>query len=106
MFPAGSSLYRQNPLKLTHFFIMSSQELISTSKGRSQIMDIFRIILCIGVVVYHYTPERCSTGPLMVNGFLVMSGFLVGFSIFSTKGLNVHYFFNSKCRRLLPILRS
>lgn len=57
----------------------------------------------LGVVVYHYTPERFSTGPLMGNGFLVMSGFLVGASVFSAKGLNVHHFFNSKCRRLLPM---
>lgn len=72
-------------------------------KQRSFLLDIFRIILCIGVVVYHYTPERPSSGPFMVNGFLVLSGFLVG-KMFSTQtDFDVVRFYNNKARRLLPM---
>lgn len=70
---------------------------------RSFLLDLFRVILCIGVVVYHYTPERPSSGPFMVNGFLVMSGFWVGMMFRSKKEFDVTRFFGNKAKRLLPM---
>ncbi len=70
---------------------------------RAVLLDLFRIILCIGVVVYHYTPERPSSGPFMVNGFFVMSGFLLGVSFLSGKAFDVCRFYGNKARRLLPM---
>ncbi len=72
--------------------------------NRALLLDIFRIILCLGVVVYHYTPVRPSSGPLMVNGFLVMSGFLIGCAFLRNNVLDVSKFYESKARRLLPML--
>lgn len=72
-------------------------------KKRSVLLDIFRIILCIGVIVYHYTPERPSSGPLMVNGFLVMSGFLLGCYFLKADNFDVVKFYKSKILRLVPM---
>lgn len=72
--------------------------------NRALLLDLFRIILCLGVVVYHYTPERPSSGPLMVNGFLVMSGFLIGCSFLRNNVFDVSKFYAGKARRLLPML--
>lgn len=72
--------------------------------NRALLLDLFRIILCLGVVVYHYTPERPSSGPLMVNGFLVMSGFLIGCSFLRNNVFDVSKFYAGKTRRLLPML--
>ncbi len=66
-------------------------------------LDVFRIILCIGVVVYHYTPERPSSGPFMVIGFFVMSGFLLGLYFNGRSELNVNDFYCKKSKRLLPL---
>ncbi len=73
------------------------------SDRRAVGMDLFRIILCLGVFVYHLTPVRCSSGPLSVNGFLVMSGFLVGVSVFCGCEFNTDIFYRKKCKRLLPM---
>ncbi len=83
---------------------MQSDMVKQTQPGqRAVLLDIFRIILCIGVVVYHYTPERPSGGPYMVNGFFVMSGFLLGVSFLSGKAFDVCRFYGNKARRLLPM---
>lgn len=73
------------------------------TKQRAFLLDLFRIILCIGVVVYHYTPDRPSSGPFMVNGFLVMSGFLVGIMFRSRPVFDVPRFYSNKAKRLLPM---
>ena len=73
-------------------------------KRRSWLLDIFRIILCIGVVVYHYRDYSPASGSFMVNGFMVMSGFLVGVMLLRTEQLDVVKFYNGKIRRLLPML--
>lgn len=74
------------------------------SNQRSLLLDIFRIILCIGVVVYHYTPERPSSGPFMVNGFLVLSGFLIGLAFRLKSEFDVVRFYANKGKRLLPMM--
>lgn len=71
---------------------------------RALLLDVFRIILCIGVVVYHYTPERPSSGPFMVIGFFVMSGFLLGLYFDKHSELDVIDFYRKKSKRLLPLL--
>lgn len=73
-------------------------------KGRALLLDFFRIFLCIGVFVYHYTPERPSSGPLMVNGFLVMSGFFAGLYIRRRSVFDTVAFYTSKVRRLVPLM--
>lgn len=72
-------------------------------KERALLLDVFRIILCIGVVVYHFVWPRPSSGPFMVNGFLVMSGFLVGMMFRKRETLDVAAFYAVKVRRLLPL---
>ena len=72
-------------------------------KERALLLDIFRIILCIGVVVYHFVWPRPSSGPYMVNGFFVMSGFLIGIMFRKTEVLDVTSFYANKVRRLLPL---
>lgn len=72
-------------------------------KQRAFLLDIFRILLCIGVVVYHYTPARPSSGPFMVNGFLVLSGFLVGMAFYYKTEFDVVRFYSNKAKRLLPM---
>lgn len=72
------------------------------SATRSSFLDIFRIILCLGVVVYHYTPVRPSSGPFMVNGFFVMSGFLLA-SVYVRKPFILEDFYGKKVLRLLPM---
>lgn len=81
----------------------TEQGVANSSFQRAPLLDLFRIILCVGVFVYHLTPERCSSGPLSVNGFLVMSGFLVGFSVFSKPKFDAETFYRGKCWRLLPM---
>ena len=76
----------------------------SSCLNRAFLPDVLRIILCLGVFVYHLTPERCSSGPLSVNAFLVMSGFWVGVMVFSGRPFDSQVFFSKKCRRLLPML--
>lgn len=73
------------------------------SLARSYFLDIYRIILCIGVVVYHYTPIRPACGPFMVNGFFVMSGFLLALE-FQKKPFSLLEFYDKKVRRLVPFL--
>lgn len=75
-----------------------------SNSSRAILLDIFRIILCLGVVVYHYTPERCSSGALMVNGFFVLSGFLLGCSFLRKSTFDVIEFYGHKFRRLFPML--
>ena len=68
------------------------------------LLDIFRIVLCVGVVIYHYTPVRPCSGPFMVIGFFVMSGFLLGLHFNKQKTLDVNVFYHKKAKRLLPLL--
>lgn len=72
-------------------------------KERAVLPDVFRIILCIGVVVYHYVWPRPSSGPFMVNGFFVLSGFLIGVMFAGCESLNAADFYSRKLRRLLPL---
>lgn len=73
-------------------------------KKRSWLLDIFRIVLCIGVVVYHYRDDSPASGSFMVNGFMVMSGFLAGVMLLRTEQLDVVKFYQSKMKRLVPML--
>lgn len=70
-------------------------------------LDVLRVLLCTGVVVYHYTPDRPSSGPMCVDGFFVLSGFLLagGFARMQRRsGMNVCTFYQNKLKRLLPTL--
>lgn len=70
---------------------------------RSSCLDLLRFFLCVGVVVYHYTPERPSSGPFMVIGFIVLSGFLVGRMLFRLQTFDIVAFYRKKAVRLLPM---
>lgn len=70
---------------------------------RALFLDVFRIFLCSGIVFYHYTPERPACGAYMVNGFFVMSGFLLALAFARMPQLDVQRFYASKALRLLPI---
>lgn len=70
---------------------------------RAPFLDLFRIILCLGVVVYHYIPNRPSSGPFMVLGFFVMSGFLLGLYFDRLNQFDVETFYRKKALRLLPM---
>ena len=70
---------------------------------RSSCLDLLRCFLCVGVVVYHYTPERPSSGPFMVVGFIVLSGFLVGRMLFRLQTFDIVAFYHKKAVRLLPM---
>lgn len=75
--------------------------------NRSFWLDVLRTFLCIGVLVYHYTPERPSSGPMCVDGFFVLSGYLLAAAFTRMKacgGMDVCAFYQSKSRRLLPTL--
>lgn len=74
------------------------------TKKRAVLPDILRIILCAGVVIYHYTPERPSTGPLMVTGFLILSGFLLGLMFQRVKELECASFYRHKVQRFIPLM--
>lgn len=76
---------------------------IDMENKRAFLLDVFRIILCLGVVLYHYTPARPSIGPFMVNGFLIMSGFLIGRMFISCPSFDVVRFYHNKAKRLLPM---
>lgn len=71
--------------------------------NRATLPDLLRIILCVGVVFHHMTPIRPASGPFMVLGFFVMSGFLLGRQFESLDKLDVSRFYDSKARRLLPM---
>lgn len=73
------------------------------NRERALLLDIYRIFLCVGVVVYHYFWPRPACGPFMVNGFLVMSGFLVGMMFKERSEFDSTRFYASKVRRLLPL---
>lgn len=70
---------------------------------RSFFLDIFRICLCCGIVFYHYAPEKPSCGSYMVNGFFVLSGFLLAIAFNRMEQLNVRLFYRAKAIRLLPL---
>lgn len=75
--------------------------------GRYFWLDVLRVFLCTGVLIYHYTSPRPSSGPFCVDGFFVMSGFFLaaGFDRMLEKGgMDVGAFYKSKARRLLPTL--
>lgn len=76
---------------------------IGGGNGHSLGLDLLRISLCVGVFIYHYTPDRCSSGPFMVIGFFMMSGFLLGLSFEKTESLDVCRFYRNKAKRLLPM---
>ena len=75
----------------------------SSCLNRAFLPDVLRIILCLGVFVYHLTPERCSSGPLSVNAFLVMSGFWVGVMVFSGRPFDSQVFFSKKLKKCVEI---
>lgn len=76
---------------------------IQIQQRRTPSLDILRIILCIGVVFHHFTPERPASGPFMVLGFFVMSGFLTGIHFHSRNELNANQFYQHKIKRLFPL---
>ena len=76
---------------------------IEIQPRRTPLLDVLRIILCIGVVFHHFTPERPASGPFMVLGFFVMSGFLTGIHFHSRYELNAKQFYQHKIKRLFPL---
>lgn len=77
---------------------------VSATPNRALALDFLRISLCAGVVLYHYTPVRCSTGPFMVIGFFVLSGFLMGMAFQRMTVLDPTTFYTHKSKRFLPML--
>lgn len=75
----------------------------SLTKTRAILLDVMRIYLCLGVLVYHYTPDRCASGPFMVIGFFVMSGMLMGLALNRTQEFDVVRFYQRKAKRFLPL---
>jgi len=70
-------------------------------------LDVLRVLLCAGVVVCHYVPGEPVSGHAAVDGFFVLSGFLLagGFERMRQKGgMNVCTFYQSKLIRLMPTL--
>jgi len=70
-------------------------------------LDVLRVLLCAGVVVSHYVPEGPVSGRAAVDGFFVLSGFLLagGFERMQQGGgMNVCSFYQSKLIRLMPTL--
>jgi len=55
------------------------------------------------VVVYHYTPESPASGPFMVNGFFVLSGFLFAMEYIKNQTFDVIKFYEKKIKRLMPL---
>lgn len=91
---------------LYNMFVMMKKGIIkSTKEGnqRSFFLDVFRISLCCGIVFYHYTPVRPSCGSYMVNGFFVLSGFLLAMAFNRMEQLDVSRFYRAKAIRLLPL---
>lgn len=66
-------------------------------------LDILRIMLCAGVTIYHFTPERPASGSFMVLGFFVLSGYLLGRRFFTCNELDVCTFYRDKFIRLVPM---
>lgn len=62
-----------------------------------------RILLCAGVTIYHFTPERPASGSFMVLGFFVLSGYLLGRRFFTRNELDVCTFYRDKFIRLVPM---
>lgn len=73
------------------------------SSNRAPMLDVLRILLCVGVTFYHYTPIRPASGSFSVLGFLVMSGFLLGIHFDKIAELNVVRFYQSKIKRFMPM---
>lgn len=71
-------------------------------KNWSAGLDVLRVLLCCAVVCFHYLPEKTGLGPYAVNGFLVLSGFLVGVSL-RFPSFDVIQFYNKKAQRLVPM---
>ncbi len=70
-------------------------------------LDLLRVLLCAGVVVCHYVPGEPVSGHAAVDGFFVLSGFLLagGFERMQQKGgMNVCAFYQGKLIRLMPTL--
>lgn len=76
----------------------------STRPRRAFALDFLRISLCIGVVFYHYSIIRPASGPFMVIGFFVLSGFLLGTAFSRIEILDSAVFYSQKSKRFLPIL--
>ena len=70
---------------------------------RSIFIDLLRVILCIGVVVFHYTYGNCCSGQFMVVGFFVLGGFLLGSSFEKMSDFNVNCYYSKKIKRLIPL---
>ncbi len=70
---------------------------------RSPLLDILRVLLCSGVVFFHFTPIRPACGSYMVLGFFVLSGFLLGLHFERENEFDVAKFYSGKARRLLPV---
>lgn len=72
-------------------------------RRRAPMLDVLRIMLCIGVVWHHYLPEKPASGSFMVNGFFVLSGFLLYVGFIGKKQLDVCSFYVRKSVRFLPL---
>lgn len=83
--------------------IVSAMGQTITQSSRATLLDIFRIILCVGVAFHHFIPIRPASGPFMVLGFFVMSGFLLGVQFEKTDKLDVSRFYSGRLSRLLPM---
>lgn len=75
----------------------------SSTRRHANGLDLLRVFLCIGVVLYHYSLVRPASGPFMVIGFFVMGGFLLGEYFNHIESFPVLDFYNRKARRLLPM---
>lgn len=73
------------------------------AKQHMEALEVLRIALCIGIVLYHYYCVDTISGQFAVTGFFVLSGFLLAHSL-RFKPLEPSHFYAAKARRLLPTL--
>lgn len=69
------------------------------------IIESIRGISCLLIVLYHFSSKNVPNGYLGVDQFLIISGFLIIFSIHhnDSKTFNVVDFMNKRVKRILPL---
>ncbi len=68
-------------------------------------LDIFRILLCFSIVLFHYQGNWSCAGDKAVDGFLVLCGFCAAVSLNGKGGIGGWgTYYRKKCWRLVPPL--